>query len=235
MIAAAVQKTTWLMTSSIGFNFFDLVLIAVLGFGFWRGRRNGMTKEAVPAAKWVVIVVACTLGYAWVGDRLIQYGVIKNVFGKMFKEQTAAYVAAYLVIALVVFIVFSYIKKAFKEKLDGGDSSFGNSEYYLGMLAGTVRYACMMVFFLALLNAPVYTLADINTRQEFNNRWFGGGLAGYSGDFIPSIDEVQAGVFKNSMLGPPIKNNLSVLLIKTDKFDIQHATAKKQPVIHMGN
>jgi uncharacterized membrane protein required for colicin V production len=234
MIAAAIQKTSWWTASSLGFNFFDIVLVAVLGFGFWRGRRNGMSKEAVPTAKWVVLVVACTLGYASVGGLLIHYGIIRNVFGKLFREQTAAYVAAYLAIALVVFIIFSYIKKAFKEKLDG-DSAFGNSEYYLGMLAGTVRYACMMVFFLALLNAPVYTMADINARQEFNNRWFGGGLAGYSGDFIPSIDEVQAGVFKDSLLGPQIKNNLSVLLINTGNFDIQHATAKKQPVIHMGN
>jgi uncharacterized membrane protein required for colicin V production len=234
MIAAAIQKTSWLTASSLGFNVFDLVLIAVLAFGFWRGRRNGMSKEALPTVKWLVIVAAGTLGYAFVGHLLIQYGVIKSVFGNMFKQQTAAYVAAYLTIALVVFIIFSYIKRAFKEKLDG-DSPFGNSEYYLGMLAGTVRYACMMVFFLALLNAPVYTLADINARQEFNNRWFGGGLQGYSGDFIPSIDEVQAGVFKDSLLGPQIKNNLSVLLIRTDNFDIQHATAKKQPVIHMGN
>jgi len=235
MIAAAIQKTTsWWTASNIGFNCFDLALVAVLAVGFWRGRKNGMTKEILPAIKWVVLVAACTLGYAWLGGLLIQWGVIKSLFGNTFKEQTAAFVAAYLAIALVVFIIFSYIKKAFREKVDGSNA-FGSGEYYLGMFSGTVRYACMLVFFLALLNAPVYTLADVHNRQDFNNRWFGGGLEGYSGDFIPSIDEIQAGVFKNSLLGPPIKNNLSVLLINTDDFDIKHATAKKSSVIHMGN
>ena len=234
MIAAAVQKSSWLTSSSLGFNWFDVVLVGVLGFGFWRGRRNGMSKELLPTIKWLVMVAACTLAYAAVGGLLIQYGVIKSVFGKMFQEQTAAFVAGYLAVAIVIFIIFSYIKRAFKEKLSG-DSAFGSGEYYLGMLAGTVRYGCMVIFFLALLNAPVYSVAEIQTHKAYNNQWFGGGLEGYSGDFIPSVDEVQAGVFKDSMAGPPIKNNLSVLLINTGKFDIQHATAKKQPVIHMGS
>jgi hypothetical protein len=103
------------------------------------------------------------------------------------------------------------------------------------MLSGTVRYACMIIFFLALLNAPVYSLADVHNRQEFNNKWFGGGLQGYSGDFIPSIDEIQTGVFKGSLLGPVIKNNLSMLLINSDGSAIQQATAQKKPVIHIGN
>jgi hypothetical protein len=235
MIAAAVQKTTsWWTASGLGFNFFDLALVGVLGFGFWRGRRNGMTKEILPASKWVVLVAACTLGYGWLGGMFVQWGVVKTVFGNTFKEETAAFVSAYLAIALVVFIIFSYIKSLFREKVDGSNA-FGSGEYYLGMLSGTVRYACMVIFFLALLNAPVYSLADIKNREQFNNRWFGGGLQGYSGDFIPSIDEIQAGVFKNSLLGPPIKNNLSMLLINTGDFDIKHAVAKKQPVIHMGN
>ncbi|MGC9940220.1 MAG: CvpA family protein [Verrucomicrobiota bacterium] len=235
MIAAAVQTTkSWWTASGLGFNFFDLALAGILCFGFWRGRKNGMTKEILPAIKWVVLVAACTLGYAWLGGMFIQWGIVKSLFGNFFKEQTAAFVTAYLAIALVVYAIFCLIKNAFREKVDGSNA-FGSGEYYLGMLSGTVRYACMTVFFLALLNAPVYTLADVHNRQEFNNRWFGGGLEGYSGDFIPSIDEVQAGVFKNSLLGPAIKNNLSVLLINTDEFDIKHATAKKQPVIHMGN
>ena len=34
---------------------------------------------------------------------------------------------------------------------------FGNLEYYLGMVAGVVRFACILLFGLALLNAPIVT------------------------------------------------------------------------------
>ena len=235
MIAAAVPKTTtWWTASGLGFNCFDLILIGVLAFGFWRGRKNGMTKEFLPVIKWLVIVVACTLGYNWLGGMFIQWGVVKSVFGSTFKQETAGAVSAYLAIALAVYAIFSFIKGRLREKVEGSNA-FGSNEYYLGMLSGTVRYACIIVFFLALLNAPVYSQADIQSQKDYNNKWFGGGLQGYSGDFIPSINEIQGSVFKDSLLGPQIKNNLGMLLINTDELPTHHAVAKKQPVIHIGN
>lgn len=234
MIAAAVQKTAWWAGSNLGFNLFDLLVLGVLAFGFWRGRRNGMTKEILPVIRWLVLVAACTLGYAWLGGMLIQWGVIKNVFGTTFKEQTAAFITAYLAIALVVFIIFSFVKKAFREKIDGSNA-FGGGEYYLGIMSGMTRYACLLIFFLALMNAPVYSVADVQNRKAYDNSTYGGGLEGYSGDFVPSFDEVQSGIFKNSLLGPPIKNNLGMLLINTDGSDKSHATVQKKPVIHLGD
>jgi uncharacterized membrane protein required for colicin V production len=212
MFAAIAQKTSW--SDKLSFNWFDLALVGVLAFGYWRGRKNGMTKEIFPVLKWICIIAACTFGYVPAGNWLIQSGTIKSVFGTTFKEQTAAYVSAYLVITVVLFIVFSFIKSGFKEKVSGSNT-FGSGEYYLGMLSGMIRYACMTIFFLALLNAPVYSPAEIAARAVYNNQTYGGGLQGYSGDFIPSIDEVQDSVFKKSLLGPQIKNNLSVLLINT--------------------
>ncbi len=232
MIAAAVQKTSW--TNNLGFSWFDVILVGVLAFGYWRGRKNGMTKEALLVSKWVVLVVACTFGYAPLGNLLIQTGVIKAVFGHKFNEQTAAFLTSYALIAGLVFIIFGFIKKAFKEKVSGSNA-FGSSEYYLGMISGIVRYACLIIVFLAVLNAPVYSAAEIQAKKEYNNRTYGGGLQGYSGDFIPSVDELQDSVFKKSLLGPQIKNNLAVLLINTDGADKHHATAKKQPVVHIGN
>lgn len=231
---AAVTHSPWWANLHPGFGGFDVIVVALIGFGFWRGRRNGMTKEFLPLFKWLTIVAACTLGYAWLGGRLIQGGVIRSVFGTSFKESTAAFLASYLLIAFFFFMVFAQLKTSLREKIEGSNA-FGNSEYYLGMMSGMLRYACMLIFFLALLNAPVYTQVDIHNRQEFNNRWFGGGLQGYSGDFIPSVDEIQTSVFKDSMVGPQIKKNLSMLLINSDASGIQQATAQKKPVIHFGN
>lgn len=208
MIAAVTAPTKLL------FNWFDLALVFIVAFGFWRGRKNGMSKEFVPVLQWLVTVIGGAVGYRPLGDLLIRQGVVKYVFGKNFEELTAAYLTAYLLIALVVLVVFSTFKRKAKARLEGS-TLFGDSEYYLGIVAGVLRYFSILLFALALLNAPVYSQADILRAKAYNNRWFGGGLSGYSGDFFPSVSEVQASIFKDSLTGPFLKNGLSVLLINT--------------------
>jgi uncharacterized membrane protein required for colicin V production len=208
MIAAAIAPTKPL------FNWFDVALVLVLAFGFWRGRRNGMAKEILYVMQWLAMVIAGGFGNKPLGNLLLQQGVIRSVFGKTFNEKTAAYLSAYLIGVIGVFIVFSFLKRFFKPKLEGSNI-FGGSEYYAGMISGLIRYACMVIFALALLNAPHYTDADILAARAFNNRWFGGGQQGFSGDFFPAVSEMQISIFKESQLGPLIKNNLSILLVNT--------------------
>ena len=227
MIAAATQH---IAPGKMLFNWFDVALLLVVAFGFWRGRRNGMTKEFLPVSLWLAIVIGGALGYQPLGDLFIQQGYIKSVFGKSITEQTAAYLSSYLIIVTVVFIVFSFIKRKLKPRLEGSNL-FGSSEYYFGMVAGVLRYACMVIFALALLNAPYYSQADVMAAKAYNNRNFGGGLAGYSGDFFPTISELQISVFKDSLTGPFLKDNLSVLLIGTGKSVGPPATT---PVIYLG-
>ena len=211
MIAAASQIPG---AGKLLFNWFDLALIGVLVFGFWRGRKNGMTKEFVPLLQWLMTVIGGAFGYQPLGDLLIRQGIIKYVFGKNFQELTAAYLSAYLCITLVLVVVFSMFKLKAKARLEGSNL-FGNSEYYLGIISGMLRYTCVLIFALALLNAPFYTQADILQTKAFNNRWFGGGVSGYSGDFFPTLSELQNTVFKESLCGPFLKNNLAVLLIES--------------------
>ena len=45
MIAAVPQS---MALNNLPFNWFDIT-VAVLGFGLWRGRKNGMTKEVMPS------------------------------------------------------------------------------------------------------------------------------------------------------------------------------------------
>ncbi|MDR3458225.1 MAG: CvpA family protein [Verrucomicrobiae bacterium] len=213
MIAAAVQKTTpwW---QNLSFNWFDVAILAVLAFGFWRGRKRGMSREALPAAFWVVAVAGAGFGYQPLGDLLQSTGYLRKMFGTAVNEHTLAYVICYLFIVIVAFIIYSMVAKLFREKVSGSNA-FGGGEYYLGIIAGMIRYACIAIFFLALLSAPYYSQADILAQKAYNNRWYGGGLQGYSGDFIPSVAEVQASVFKTSLAGPVIQNNLGMLLIQS--------------------
>jgi uncharacterized membrane protein required for colicin V production len=227
MIAAITQK---IASSKLLFNWFDVALVLVILFGFWRGRKNGMTKEFFPVCRWLAMVIAAAVGYQPLGDLLIKQGVIKDVFGKNFNEKTAAYVSSYLLIVVLVFIMFSCLKRPLKTKLEGSNF-FGSGEYYLGMICGMVRYICMTIFALALLNAPYYSQTDIQNAKAFNNRWFGGGLAGYSGDFFPTLNELQISVYKDSLTGPFLKDNLSVLLVNTVG---PGGPAAKPPVMSIG-
>jgi len=221
MIAFVAQKTSWSL-DKLPFNWFDIALVLLLALGFWRGRKRGMSREFLPLSQCLVTLVGGSFGYALLGDWLIQEGVIKSVFGKNFNEQTAAYVSSYLAIAVVLFIVFSFIKRALKARLEGSNA-FGGGEYYLGMIAGITRYAAFALILLALLKAPFYSAAEIAAHKKFMMDNFGlqGAQRGnfksddISGDYLPTVQTIQTGVFEDSLIGPFIKEDLSVLLINT--------------------
>jgi uncharacterized membrane protein required for colicin V production len=222
MFAAAIPKSTpwW---HNLAFNWFDIALVLVLAFGFWRGRKRGMTKELLPTIQWLTILLCAGLGHVYLADWLQQMGVVKQVFGNHFNERTAARLSSYLAIMMLLLIVFSSMKTKFTSKLEGSNF-FGGNEYYWGVVAGLVRYLCLLLVALALLNAPYYTPGDIAAIKAYklNNYAGGGGVKGMEGDtgeFIPSVYEVQDGVFKHSFTGAFIKENLSMLLIISQPAD----------------
>jgi len=212
MIAAALKTTPWYQHPA--FNWFDVVLVIVLGIGFWRGRKRGMTKELLPTLQWLAILLGAGFGHIYLADWFQQQGLVRQVFGNKFNERTAALVCAYVAIALGVFVVFVALRRKLTPKLEGS-SFFGGNEYYWGIPAGMTRLLCIMLVGLALLNAPYYSSAQIAQAKAYNNRWYGGGLKDYNGDFIPRMDEVQDTIFKQSLVGPMIKDYLSALLINT--------------------
>ncbi len=214
MIAAAVaQKTAW-SWDKFTFNWFDAAVIVILAFGLWRGRKHGMSREFLPVSQWVVIVAAGALGYAWLGGCLMQSPMVRSLFGKNFTDRTEVFISSYLIIAGLVWLIFVPLRRHYGPKLVGSPF-FGSGEYYLGMISGLIRYACVLIAVLAVLNAPIYTAADIQARKAYNNHVYGGGLKGFDGDFIPSRDEVQAVALKQSLMGPFIKDKFSMLLINS--------------------
>lgn len=213
MVAVLVQKTApWYQ--HLGFNWFDVALVGVLAFGFWRGRKRGMTKELLPTAQWLAIMLGAGFGHVVLADWFQQQGLVKRVFGNQFNERTAALMSAYLSILFVIFVIFTALKRKYNPKLEGSNF-FGGNEYYWGVAAGLIRYVCLVFVALALLNGPFYSPAEIAASKAYNNRWYGGGMKDFNGDFIPTVYEVQDAVFKESLIGPLIKNNLSVLLINS--------------------
>jgi uncharacterized membrane protein required for colicin V production len=178
-------------------NWFDFFVIIVLLVGVLRGRKNGMSEELTPLLQWLAIVGAGAYFHEAVGLQI----AAATVFSRLF-----AYLVAYLALAFAVKIFFTVLKRLSKGKLVGSDL-FGGSEYYLGMVGGMVRFACMLIFALALLNARFFTYAEIKAMQNFQKEEYGS-------EFFPTLQTVQQQVFVKSLIGPRIKEHVSFLLIK---------------------
>ena len=98
------------------------------------------------------------------------------------------------------------LKRLSKGKLVGSDL-FGGSEYYLGMAGGLVRFACVLIAALALLNARYFSPEEIKSTRAYREEVYGK-------DYFPGLMTAQQAVFEQSLTGPWIKTNLNFLLIK---------------------
>jgi len=177
---------------------FDFILVAVLAFGVFRGRKHGMSEELLGLAKWLVILFVCAMVYEPVGKFFAQE---TRVFSRF-----TCYVLAYVSIALAVLILFAGLKRAIGGKLIGSDI-FGAAEYYLGMGSGFVRFSCMLLAALALLNARYFSPKEIQDMKNFQDDVYGS-------NYFPTLQTVQSIVFERSLCGPWIREHLAFFLIK---------------------
>jgi uncharacterized membrane protein required for colicin V production len=183
---------------ALPFNAFDLALVIILGVGIYQGRKEGMSQGLIPLFRWLCIVFICAVAYEPVGQFFNQSS---NLFSSL-----ACYLMAYVGTAIIVVLLFFGIKRALGGKLLGSDV-FGSTEYYLGMGSGLIRYSCIIIALLAVLNARLYSTAEIKARERYVNDMYGK-------DYFPGLQILQSTVFEKSLTGPWIKDNLSFFLIK---------------------
>jgi len=196
------------LPSDLTYNWFDLVVFGFLVVGVFRGRKRGMSEELLAIFQWLSIVLASTHFYRPAGLFLVSITGMSRLF---------CYVAAYLLIALGIKLFFSFIKRSVGEKLVGSDI-FGRMEYYLGMAAGMLRYACMLLMFMAFLNAKYISEAELRRVAKLQKDNFG--------DIsFPTIGSLQQDVFKKSLVGSLTKQHLSNHLIVTGPDDGQTKAA----------
>jgi uncharacterized membrane protein required for colicin V production len=180
------------------FNVFDVVLVAMLVVGIVRGRKHGMSEELFRLLKWVAMIVACTFLYEPGGKLMAE---------SMSLSPLLAMVTAYASVALVIHALFGLVRYRLGSKLVGSDV-FGRTEYYLGMGAGMVRFGCVLVAALALLNARLYSATELRAMEKFQMEQFS------KSNLFPTLHTVQESVFERSLTGPWIRSHLSFLLIK---------------------
>jgi len=179
-------------------NYFDGIVIVWLIIGIFLGRKRGMTQEFFPTLKWLGIVILAGLFYAPFSPLILQN--TSGAFSHLWSNITA-----YILIAFAVSLVFMWLKQAFGEKLTGSDS-FGRAEYYLGMLAGLVRFACMMIVVCALMHSYVYTDAQLAEHEKIQRKNF-------EAVHLPSYISIQHAALKESLVGPWIEGHLNRVLI----------------------
>jgi hypothetical protein len=112
----------------------------------------------------------------------------------------------YIASAMLILSLFAFCKARLGGKLVGSDI-FGRSEYYLGMGSGVVRLSCMLLAFLALLNARYFSPTEVRAMEQFQNDMYGS-------NYFPTWHTAQEVVFERSLSGPWIKTHLGFLLIK---------------------
>ncbi len=177
-------------------NWFDVLVLLMLLIGWHRGRKRGMSEECITMFKWLAVILTAALVYQPLGEWLTTVVQVSKLF---------AYIACYLLVAGIVAGMFVLIKQSVGKKMTGSDA-FGKGEYYLGMPAGMVRFLCILIAGLALLNARQYRLDEIKSMQKFQ-------MDNYGSEFFPTLQAAQSQVFQQSFIGPYIKKHLSFLLI----------------------
>lgn len=180
---------------------FDLVAALFLLAGLMHGRKRGMSEEVLDLVKWVLAVFIGAKFYAPASTFIANVTHIQRLFSN---------IAAYSLIILVVVIVVGIIKSATGEKLLGKDI-FGSLEYYLGMVSGLIRGACILVVCLNFLSSRSISDAELAVQIKQDKEVYGD-------TFFPRWGKVQRMVFNESKAGVWITRKLGFLLIEPTPY-----------------
>ena len=182
---------------SFPISWFDFAAVLFVIFGITRGRKRGMSEELLDVMKWLVVLAFAALFYLPIASVLSD----SSVFSLL-----SCSVATYAGIILLTTLFVSFIKRQIGDKLIGSDV-FGAGEYYMGMMAGAVRYFCILLVFLAFLNARLYSPEEIAANAAFQEQNFGSIR-------FPTFAGLQQEVFNKSLVGTTTRTYLSSVLIQ---------------------
>lgn len=178
-------------------TWFDLIVLACVAYGVFRGRKRGMSEELLDVFQWLLIVVLGAMSYKPLGKMVSHSAGFSPLLSN---------IVAYTLIALTIKLTFSIIKRQVGEKLVHSDA-FGRFEYYLGMIAGTVRCLCILIFALSFLHAKYISDAERAATAKMQQDNFGS-------ISFPTIGSLQHSIFYESYSGQFIKKNLKEQLIQ---------------------
>jgi len=78
------------------------------------------------------------------------------------------------------------------------------------MVAGAVRFGCILIAALALINARLYTPYERDAAKAYQ-------VDVYGSNFFPEFSAIQQQIFKESLIGSVLKKNAEFLFIVPTK------------------
>lgn len=182
--------------ANLPISWFDLVVVVALCAGAIVGRRKGLSEELLPVFLWLAVVVVGGLYYEPVGRFVAGYAQVTLLTG---------YVTSYIGIIVFHAVLFSWLKRFVGEKLVSSDV-FGRLEYSLGMVAGGLKAACLLVVFLALVNSRYVSPEDLAADAQMQAENFGT-------ISFPTFGRIQQMVFRESISGITVGKYMNDQLI----------------------
>ena len=179
-----------------GVSWFDLVVLAMAVLGVIRGRKHGISEELLTVIQWLAILGLGAYTYKEGGSFL------HDLTGL---GLTSSHIVVYLATAAVLKLLFSWLRRLCGDKLLTSDA-FGSAEYPLGMVAGVIRYLCIILFFLSLINAVYVIPAEKAAYTKMQNDVYGK-------TYFPSLGGIQDNIFKDSFAGRQVKKYLPQVLM----------------------
>jgi hypothetical protein len=158
-----------------------------------------MSTEGLELLQWLLIVVVGGLTYEPLGrffDQISGYGTLWSN------------ICVYLVTALMIMLLFSMFRHSAQKRLSASDL-FGRWEYYCGMVAGALKAACMLLAVLAVLNARLYSAAEVAAQAKAQTDLLGG-------VYCPTPGMVQRSVFQQSVAGQFVHKHLAQWLLQSN-------------------
>jgi uncharacterized membrane protein required for colicin V production len=178
------------------FDYFDTVAVGWLIIGLFRGRNRGMSQELLPLLQWLGIITAA-------GSLYLPFGLLirqSTYFSALWSNVTA-----YLLIAAGVHLIYMWFKQMLAAKLVE-KNLFGRAEFYLGMMAGATRFACMLLAGIALMNSRVVTDAELAKTEKFQKDNF-------EEIRFPTYGQFQQDVLFKSFSGNWVRSNLTSVMM----------------------
>lgn len=178
-------------------NLFDGVVLILLIIGILRGRKRGMSEEILSLFQVLTVLVVCGLYHDRLGQIFAKLSGVTLLYGYLF---------CYLAMLIIITVLFSSLKRAVGEKLVSSDL-FGRLEYYLGMVAGVLRYFSYVVILIAVLHAFTYTEQEVRLEVKKQQDSLGD-------NFFPTLGQIHQTIVKTSLTGEIVRKHLSTVLIQ---------------------
>jgi hypothetical protein len=157
-----------------------------------------MSQELLPLLQWIGIITVAGFFY-------LPFGLV--IHHNTYFSVLWSNVTAYLLIAAGVHLIYMWFKQMFAVRLVE-ENLFGRAEFYLGMTAGAVRFACMILAGVSLMNSRVVPDAELAKTEKFQKENF-------SDIRFPTYGGFQQDVLFKSFSGNLIRSNLQSVLIAT--------------------